>query len=73
MTVGDFGSVGSLGNFTGLESESAFDHVVLSDPVDGWAFIDDIHYLVPEPATALLLAVGAVSMLGRRRFNGGNR
>ncbi len=71
--VGDFGAIASTGNFAGLESDVSFDHVVLSDPVDGFAFIDNLHYLIPEPSTAMLLGLGLLGVIRRGRFNGGSR
>jgi hypothetical protein len=64
--VGDFGGSGT-GYFAGLVSDVSFDHVILSDPHDGYAFIDNLHYVVPEPGTLGLLAVGAVAAIRRRR------
>ena len=36
-------------------------------PSNGFIFVDNFSYLVPEPATMSLLALGALAMLKRRR------
>ncbi len=51
--------VGGAGNFGGLLSSQLFDAAVLSDPADGFVFIDDLHFGVPAPGTLTLLALGA--------------
>ncbi len=65
--MGDFGTEGSTGNFAGVASDVSFDHVILSDPRDDWVFIDNVHYLVPEPGTLALVAVGVLALTGRGR------
>lgn len=66
-----FGGSGS-GFFGGLVSSDSFDRVIITDWVDGSAYIDNLHFgsaSVPEPGTLLLLGSGLVGMAGfRRRF-----
>ncbi|MFH0982928.1 MAG: PEP-CTERM sorting domain-containing protein [Planctomycetota bacterium] len=64
---GDFGTA-PTGNFGGVVSSTdTFDRVIISDPVDGYAFIDNLHYQIPEPGTILLLAGGGLAALRRAR------
>ena len=70
---GDFGGA-PTGNFGGvLLSDAVFDRVLLTDPNDGYAFIDDLHYVVPEPATLALVGLGGLAMIRRSRPTRGCR
>jgi hypothetical protein len=69
QAMGDFGGPGT-GFFGGVvASGGTFDRVILSDPVDGLAFIDNFHYdRVPEPGTfILLLGTGSLVLTISRR------
>ena len=55
------------GNFLGLISSQLFDSAVLIDPLDGLAFIDDVHFGVPGPGGVFLLALAALCARHRRR------
>ena len=69
---GDFGGPDTTGNFAGVIPEDAFDYVVLSDPGDSYAFIDNLHYVVPEPGALALLGLGALGVI-RRGGSAGRR
>ena len=58
---------GGVGNFGGLISSQLFDAVVISDPVLGDVFIDDLHFGVPAPPTLALLALASLFSPRRRR------
>ena len=55
---------GGAGNFGGVLSTVPFDRVVISDPVDGFVYIDDLHFGVPGPST--IAAMGMLCFLSRR-------
>ncbi len=62
----DFGEYGA-GHFAGLVSSVQFDKVILSDWVDGYVAIDDLHFgaFVPGAGSGILLIFYGV--FGRRR------
>ncbi len=70
---GDFGGLDTTGNFAGVIPEDTFDHMVLSDPGDDYAFIDNLHYVIPEPGTLTLLGLGALGVIRRRGLAGQRR
>ncbi len=55
------------GNFAGLISTELFDAALISDPVGGDVFIDDLHFGVPAPGAAWLLVAAVVYSGARRR------
>ncbi len=61
---------GGLGNFGGVISSQLFDAVVISDPVFGDVFIDDLHFGVPAPPTVALLALASLFCARSRRRSG---
>jgi len=67
-SAGDLGGTGT-GFFAGVvASEGSFDRAVLSDPVDGFAFVDDLRYdRIPEPGTFLVLGTGGLALLVWRK------
>ena len=56
---------GGFGNFAGVISSQRFNAAVISDPILGDVFIDDLHFGVPAPPTLGLLVLASV--FGRRR------
>ncbi len=58
---------GGAGNFGGVISIELFDTVVISDPVFGDVFIDDLHFGVPTPGTFWLLGSVLILRAARRR------
>ena len=58
---------GGFGNFGGLISSRLFDAVVISDPVFGDVFIDDLHFGVPAPPALALLALASLFCARSRR------
>lgn len=58
---------GGIGNFAGLISSQAFDVALISCPVGGDAFIDDLHFGVPAPGALWLLGAAAFAPPGRKR------
>jgi len=66
-TSSQFGSSGA-GHFGGIVvQDGSFDRAILSDPVDAFVFLDNLHYaVIPEPGTLLLAGLGSVMILARR-------
>ena len=61
-----FNTIGH-GNFAGVISIELFDAVVISDPVLGDVFIDDLHFGVPTPGTFWVLGSALILRAARRR------
>ena len=59
---------GGVGFFAGIISDQPFDRATLFDWIDGFVFLDDLHFGPPIPAPgALPLLGGAALLLGRLR------
>ena len=69
-TSSGFSDKGEIGEFAGLLSTNMFDAVIISNPISGKAFIDDLHFGVPAPGTLALLGLAAVLPKRRRRRSG---
>ncbi|MFO0875061.1 MAG: hypothetical protein U0575_13965 [Phycisphaerales bacterium] len=61
-----FGAQGTDGAFAGIVSTVLFDRVVVTDPLDGQLFVDNMYFdAVPGPTASVLIAGWLVG--GRRR------
>ncbi|MCZ6734626.1 MAG: hypothetical protein O7C65_02415, partial [Planctomycetota bacterium] len=58
---------GGVGNFGGVISSQLFDAVVISDPVLGDVFIDNLHFGVPAPPTRIILGMASLLCARSRR------
>lgn len=70
VQIVDSGTSG-MSEFFGWQSSGGIASVTFSDAVHGWSPIIDNHTYgaVPEPASMLALALGAVGLVARRRKN----